>query len=786
MSTIQLPGLVTGIDTSQLIAQLMAVESRTRDLYTQRKTTWDDRKSALSDLESKLSNFKSSILALSDANGLRAFNTASSDTDKLTAEASSNAFEGNHTVVINQLATAERWVHSAGLKYAEDCVGAGTFIYSYDNKETTLTTTADTTLQDLVGLINNDANNPGVTASLLYYNSAYHLVLNGNGAGSDYAIHINSGSTEVWKSDSALTYNNDNATLTTKIKDLDAFSGTRDADDVIEITGADHFGVAIPQVNLSITGNTTIGHLISEINDAFDGRAKAVFEDGKIILTDSTAGASSLSVTLTYNNKGSGGSLSLPMSVTTEGNAATASLTGFAASDFIRTQTAQDSEIKVDGFPSTSPASEVQTVSLATAPNNVPDGGTFTLTYRGQTTADIAWDADAATIQAALEALSSVNSGAITVSGSISDGATFTFADTLSDVDLLMINSSLTDGGAAVTAGIAETTKGSDGYIHRSSNTVDDVIQGVTLHLHDTTTSAGEQVTLTRDIQSVKDKLNSMITAYNLAVTFIKEKTGYNEANKTAGVLMGDYVVSTIRSQIRTPLIAQTSGFIEDIDTFLMPGQLGLELDKDGVLSLDTNAFDEAIAKDYLGALAIIGANKTGSTDSNTVKFYQANSSYTTAGTYNVQVVVNGGVITSAKIKASGESTWRDATYSDNIVTGNSTFDSNGDPVYAENGLQLSVDLSQDGTFNATVRVKQGFTGAIEDMLNDILKTTTGSIHIDEQRTDDQIKYLQDKIDLENYRLDLKQQHLTARFARLEKTLALLQSQMGALGMSTK
>lgn len=785
MSTIQLPGLLTGIDTSKLIAQLMAVEGRTLNMYTERKTMWNDRKSALNEIETKLSNFRSSVSALSDANQLRAFKTASSDTDKLTAEASYNAFEGNHTVVINQLATAERWVHTTGMEYAEDYVGAGTFIYSYNNKETTLTTTATTTLEDLVGLINNDANNPGVTASLLYYNGAYHLVLNGNDAGTDYAVHVNSGSTEVWKSDSALTYNSDNATLTTKIKDLDAFSGTRDANDVIEITGTDHFGAAITQMNLSVTDNTTIGHLISEINDAFDGRAKAVFEDGKIILTDSTPGASSLSVTLTYNNSGSGGSLSLPMSVTTEGNAATASLANFAASDFTRTQAAQDSKIKVDGYPSTSPGSEVQTATLATAPNNVPDGGTFTLTYRGETTSAIAWNADAAAIQAALESLLSVNSGDITVSGAIGDGATFTFANTLGDVDLLMINSSLTDGGVPVTASIAETTKGGDGYIHRSSNTVDNVIQGVTLHLHDTTTAAGEQITLTRDIQSVKDKLNSMITAYNLVVTLIKEKTGYNAAEKTAGVLMGDYVVSTIRSRIRTPLIAQTSGFIEDIDTFLMPGQLGFELDKDGVLSLNTNVFDEAIAKDYMGALAVIGADKTGSTDSNTIKFYQASSNYTTAGAYNVQVVVSGGAITSAKIKSSAESTWRDATYSGNIVTGDNTFDDNSDPVYAENGLQLSVDLSQNGTFTATVRVKQGFTGAIEDMLVDMLKATTGSVQIDEEHTDDQIKHIQDKIDLENYRLDLKQQHLTARFARLEKTLALLQSQMGALGLST-
>jgi flagellar hook-associated protein 2 len=276
-----------------------------------------------------------------------------------------------------------------------------------------------------------------------------------------------------------------------------------------------------------------------------------------------------------------------------------------------------------------------------------------------------------------------------------------------------------------------------------------------------------------------------MVNAYNLAVVHIQENTGYNSITKTGGVLMGDFVVSTIRSQIRTPLIAQTSGFIVDIDNFLTPAQIGLELDKDGLLNLNTNVFDEAIAEDYMGVLALIGADKTGSSNSNTVEFYNASSKYTTAGNYNVEVQVTGGAITSARIKLSSESTWRDAAYSGNIVTGNSTFNDDGDPVYAENGLQLSVDLSQDGTFTATVRVKQGFTGAIEDALDNVLKATTGSIDIDQEHVDDQIEGIQEKIESEEYRLTLKENRYIQQFAKLERSLALLQNQMNALGIST-
>ncbi len=794
MSDLRLPGLFTGIDTNALIAQLMAVQRRTLNMYEQRKSLWEERKDALSTLETKLETLRSTLRDLYDAQELRAFASASSDSDVLTAEASYNAFEGNHTVVINRLATAERWIHSDGLEYAEDYVKAGTFIYSYNHKETAITTTDTTTLEDLVGLINNDANNPGVTASLLHHNDAYHLVLNGNDAGTDYEISINASTTEVLEAKSALTVDSDNAALSTKIIDLDQFSGTLGTTDKITINGTDKSGKPISQVELDVTSNTKITHLISEINDAFDGIAKAAFVNGKIILTDDSCGASDISISLEFvKDPGGDAALTLPTdtgdwTVTQGGTAGT--LADFEPADFSETQSAQDSEIRIDGYPTPQAGiAEVQTLEATTNPS----GGTYTITYDGQTTDPIDHNAKTGAIEDALEALSNVNPGDITVSGKklSENGATiFTFLDTAGDVNMISIDSSnLTPSDPCsdpANCVFTEQTKGDNyGWIKRSSNTVDDVISGVTLHLHDTTDANGEEITLNRDIESVKEKLTSMVDAYNAAIVYIQEKTGYNDILKTAGVLMGDYIVSTIKSLLRTPLIAQTSGFIEDIDTHLMPGHIGLELDRDNILSLDENVFDEAIAEDYMGVLAIIGADKTGSSDSNTIEFYGASSNYTTAGTYDVEVVVSGGAITSAKIKLSTESTYRDATYSGNIVTGDSSFDDNGDPVYAENGLQLSVDLSQDDTFTATVRVKQGFAGAIKDGLDKMLKVTTGSIQIDQEYVNETIENLQEKIEAEEYRLTLKEARLVDRFASLERTLALLQSQMAALGFAT-
>jgi len=675
MPDIQLTGISTGIDTSAIVQQLMAVESRRLNSYEADLAEEEEVRNALNTLETNLETLQSAVEALSDASRLRAYETTSSDEDILTAEASDKAFEGNHTVVIDQLANSERWVHSSGMEYPEDYVGAGTFIYSYNNEESVITTTADTTLEDLVGLINNEANNPGVTASLLHYNDAYHLVLSGNDAGSDYQISINSSNTEVWQSQSPFTSGNNDAALDTLLTDLDQFSGTLAGGESITISGTLHDGTAVNET-FAITENSKLSHLIGEINDAFVDTATAKLVNGDIVLTDHTSGVSQMSLSLAYNGSG-GTTFDLPtISQSTTGGSTSASLAGFAEADFIETQSAQDSRIKVDGYPA-----------------------------------------------------------------------------------------------------------GADEWITRSSNTIDDAISGVTLHLHDTGTI---QVGLTRDIESLEEKLGKMVDAYNSVVTFIEKKTGYDEETETAGLLMTNSTVRDIKNNLRMPLIERTDGFLIDIDAFLMPGQIGLELDRNGVLELDTGVFDEAVAENYMGVLALIGANKTGSSDSNAIEFYGASGSYTSGGTYDVQVTVSGGAVTSAQIKSEDESTYRDMTIDGNIITGDGTFTDDGDAVYPENGLQLSVDLSQDGTFTATVRVKQGFAGAMEDVLDRILKASNGALTLNQESTDDRISRLKDDIEAEEDRLTRREARLVAKYAQLESTLTLLQRQMNALGLATQ
>lgn len=102
--------------------------------------------------------------------------------------------------------------------------------------------------------------------------------------------------------------------------------------------------------------------------------------------------------------------------------------------------------------------SEVQTVTITGGPT----GGTFTLTYSGQTTAGIAYNANAAAVQAALEALSNLAVGDVTVTGGPGPATPYvvTFRAGMGNVVQMTASGAGLTGGTAPAVGVATTTPG--------------------------------------------------------------------------------------------------------------------------------------------------------------------------------------------------------------------------------------------------------------------------------------------------------------------------------------
>lgn len=102
---------------------------------------------------------------------------------------------------------------------------------------------------------------------------------------------------------------------------------------------------------------------------------------------------------------------------------------------------------------------EVQTVTL----NGTPTGGTFTLTYSGQTTSSIAYNASAATVDAALEALSNIGAGDVVVTGDAGGPWTVTFATALAATDVAEMTATSSLTGTATETLVTSTVTANSG-----------------------------------------------------------------------------------------------------------------------------------------------------------------------------------------------------------------------------------------------------------------------------------------------------------------------------------
>jgi hypothetical protein len=103
---------------------------------------------------------------------------------------------------------------------------------------------------------------------------------------------------------------------------------------------------------------------------------------------------------------------------------------------------------------------EQQTVTIT----GTPTGGTFTLTYAGATTAAIAYNAAAAAVQTALEALPNIGPGNVAVSGGPGPGTPYvlTFQNQLARQNITQLTAAHAfTGGTTPAIAVTTTTAGS-------------------------------------------------------------------------------------------------------------------------------------------------------------------------------------------------------------------------------------------------------------------------------------------------------------------------------------
>ena len=130
----------------------------------------------------------------------------------------------------------------------------------------------------------------------------------------------------------------------------------------------------------------------------------------------------------------------------------------------------------------------------------------------------------------------------------------------------------------------------------RKSNSVSDIVPGVTFTLRNKTISAAS-ISLDRDTTDLKTRLNALVTAYNDFNSIVNETTNPKSTLGTYGAtLVGDSTVKMIRQQIRSLLFSTSTTPGKSMSSL---SQVGYSIDQHGVLSLDATKLDSALQNNF-------------------------------------------------------------------------------------------------------------------------------------------------------------------------------------------
>lgn len=126
--------------------------------------------------------------------------------------------------------------------------------------------------------------------------------------------------------------------------------------------------------------------------------------------------------------------------------------------------------------------------------------------------------------------------------------------------------------------------------VSSESNTLSDVVDGVTLTLKQATATPAN-ITVAQDTASISKGVSDFISAYNNVVSTIRVQTLYDEASKTAGPLQGDSTAKGLLSQMRNLITSDSTATASFSRLF----DMGIVTNTDGTLKMTSSKFNDAM-----------------------------------------------------------------------------------------------------------------------------------------------------------------------------------------------
>ncbi len=132
--------------------------------------------------------------------------------------------------------------------------------------------------------------------------------------------------------------------------------------------------------------------------------------------------------------------------------------------------------------------------------------------------------------------------------------------------------------------------------VTRSSNSINDAIEGVTIDLQKAETGTENSLSISLDSGGLNETIASFVSSYNSMVDTMQSLSKFDPSGGSSGVLLGDATLRNVQSQMRG-IIASVVGDSES--SFTMLNEIGITTTEQGKLEIDSSKLNEAMDQDF-------------------------------------------------------------------------------------------------------------------------------------------------------------------------------------------
>ncbi len=147
--------------------------------------------------------------------------------------------------------------------------------------------------------------------------------------------------------------------------------------------------------------------------------------------------------------------------------------------------------------------------------------------------------------------------------------------------------------------------------IHRDTNVIDDVIEGVTITLESAPAAPDNEATLTvrRDMAAVVSRITSFVDAYNEVLDLFETYQSYDSDTEAAGVLLGDATTNLIRNSLDN----RVSDTVPGVESFDRLADLGIALNDEGRLEVNSTTLNDGLDDNFDDVIQFFSQSSEGS-----------------------------------------------------------------------------------------------------------------------------------------------------------------------------